>query len=188
MNEAEQKYWSNFYTNNNLLLKPSSFALFIDEYFKGISQNILDCGCGNGRDSYFLGKRNNVLGIDISNKPKDHKNCRFILDDFCDYNKEDFDMIYSRFTFHSITNEQQEKFIKSIKKGTFLCIETRSDKSMDIIKIYGDTHYRNYTNKSYLENMLKNNNFDIIYVDECDGFATYKDEDPICIRIISKKI
>lgn len=188
MNETEKEYWNNFYKSQVLILKPSSFALFINNYFKDFSLNILDCGCGNGRDSYYLGKRNNVLGIDISNKPDDNNSCKFILDDFCNYNKKDYNLIYSRFTFHSITNEQQEEFIKSINKGTFLCIETRSDKSKDINKIHGDTHYRNYTNIEYLKQLLNKYNFKNIYIEESNGFAKYKNEDPVCIRLISEKI
>jgi len=128
MNNIEKDYWTNFYKNNDLILKPSSFAIFVNDYFKDISLSILDCGCGNGRDTYFLGKKNNIVGIDISNKPENKKNISFILGDFCKYKKNNYDLIYSRFTFHSITNEQQEEFIKSIDKDSYLCIETRSDK------------------------------------------------------------
>lgn len=189
MNNVEMNYWSNFYKNNNLPLKPSSFAQFINNYFKDLPLNILDCGCGNGRDAYYLGEETyNVVGIDTANKPNNYKNTTFILGDFCNFNKENFDLIYSRFTFHSITNEQQELFIKSINEGSYLCIETRSDKSKNINKIHGDNHFRNYTNKEYLENLLIQNKFKILYIEEDRGFAKYKDEDPICIRVISKKI
>jgi tellurite methyltransferase len=148
----------------------------------------MDCGCGNGRDSYYLSNRYKVLGIDISNKPKD-KNifCNFELNDFCKCNKSEYDLIYSRFTFHSITNEQQEEFIKTIENGSYLCIETRSDKSYNINKYYGDDHYRNYTNINYLTELIKRYNFEILYLEENKGFASYKDEDPICIRLIASK-
>lgn len=191
MNDFEKEYWSNFYKTKQLVLKPSAFALFIYDYLqKNVNEQftILDCGCGNGRDSYFLGKTYNVLGIDISYKPNDTDKCKFILDNFCKYNKNKFNIIYSRFTFHSITNEQQEEFLNSINNNSYLCIETRSDKSYNINKVYGDTHYRNYTNIDYLIKLLNKYSFNIIYIEENNGYAKYKDEDPICIRLISKKI
>ena len=44
-------------------LKPSDFALFIVGYFEHFDMplHILDVGCGNGRDSYFLSSKYNNL-------------------------------------------------------------------------------------------------------------------------------
>lgn len=187
MNAIEKNYWNTFYKDTIIPREPSPFALFINNYFNTLSLNILDCGCGNGRDSYYFANKHTVLGIDTSCKPNNTNNCSFIVEDFCKFNKEKYNLVYSRFTFHSITNEQQNEFIKSIKKDTYLCIETRSDKSKDINKVHGDTHYRNYTNIDYLEKLLKKNNFKIIFLEEKNGFAKYKDEDPYCIRLIAKK-
>jgi len=183
------QYWNEFYKKDIIPLQPSKFAIFVDNFFnvKDEKMNIVDCGCGNGRDSYYLSKKHNVLGIDIANKPSD-KDSKFILGDFCNYNKDNFDIIYSRFTFHSITNEKQKEFVTSIKEGSYLCIETRSDKSSNIIKEHGDTHYRNYTNVEYLTDLLYSNNFKILYLKEDKGFAIYKKEDPICIRLIAQKM
>jgi len=188
MNINEQKYWKEIYTKQTIPIQHSEFALFIYNYFKDKIFNVLDCGCGNGRDSYYLSLYNKVHGIDTSNKPEDKENCTFEIADFCNYDKRDYNLIYSRFTFHSITNEQQEEFLNSINNNSYLCIETRSDKSYNINKVYGDTHYRNYTNIDYLKKILNKYNFNIIYIDENNGYAKYKNEDPICIRLISKKI
>ena len=188
MNKVEENYWGNIYNTNSIITSPSNFAYFIQDYFKNDKLNILDCGCGNGRDSYYFSNYNIVHGIDSSFIPKNKKNCTFEKADFCKYNKYKYDLIYSRFTFHSITNEQQETFLKSINSNTYLCIETRSDKSKNIEKIFGDNHFRNYTNKNYLLNLLKKYNFDILYIEEKKDFAKYKNENPICIRVICKKI
>jgi len=189
--QIEINYWTNFYNSYNLIEKQSDFCVFIMNYFKNNdNMKILDAGCGNGRDSYYLSTKHNVIGLDTSSfKPNDNKNCIFIIDDFCSYNKDIFDLIYSRFTFHSIDNNQQELFIKSInKKNTLLCIETRSEKDNNDYRYHGDNHYRNLTNKIYLENLLLTNNFIILFSEENNGFSIYKDEDPICIRIICKKL
>ena len=152
-----------------------------------MSLTILDCGCGNGRDTYALAERHRVTGVDLATCPE-NANCSFKVDNFCTINKDDYQMIYSRFTFHSITNEDHGVFLNSIQTpGTYLCIETRSDKGQESFRYHGDTHYRNLTNLSYLINLLKDNQFEILYHCESDNLAVYKTENPICIRIICKK-
>ena len=189
MNTTEINYWSDFYKNNKVPREPSDFCKFIFNHNLFINKNIriLDCGCGNGRDTYYFSEKYNIIGIDSSSKPIDKENCKFIVSDFCNYDKTNFDLIYSRFTFHSISDEQQILFLKSIPINTYLCIETRSDKTSSIVKVHGDEHYRNYTNYNNLKKMITNLGFKIIFSDEDTGFAKYKDEDPCCIRIICKR-
>ena len=61
-----KSYWENFYKNKHTL-KPSSFAKFVRKFIKGKDLIVYDLGCGNGRDSYYLGlgkKKWRVIGID----------------------------------------------------------------------------------------------------------------------------
>ena len=48
-------YWDNYYANSDLNSKliPSQFAAFVAGELKKNSY-IIDIGCGNGRDSFFL--------------------------------------------------------------------------------------------------------------------------------------
>lgn len=187
MNKKETQYWNNFYKDFKFL-KESAFSQFVGNYFEKTNNlKILDLGCGNGRDSYYFSSKHFVLGIDKSNKPFNKHNCKFILGDMITVDKTDFDIIYSRFTFHSITDIQQEQLIKTIKSGTYLCIETRSDKGIDTYRVYGDNHYRNLTNINKLKNLLTKYDFEILYIEESDNFAIYKEENPICIRVICRK-
>jgi ubiquinone/menaquinone biosynthesis C-methylase UbiE len=183
------EYWKEFYSKNKLLCDPSNFCLFLIDFIKDKEINtVMDAGCGNGRDSYKLAEKYNVLGIDSSEFiVKSTNNFKFLCGDFVAYDKTNFDMIYSRFTFHSLTNEQQDEFIKSVKEGTYLCIETRSDKSQNETRHYGDSHFRNLTNVEYLKKLVTKNNFEILYLEEDRGFAKYKKEDPYCIRMVCKK-
>ena len=98
-----------------------------------------------------------------------------------------FDIIYSRFTFHSITDNEQEKFIKSVCPNSYLCIETRSILGKNDIRHHGDNHFRNFTDINYLKKMLLDNNFTILFIEEANNFAIYKEENPICIRVICQK-
>ena len=42
------------------------------------SKTCLDLGCGNGRDSYYLSKKYQVTGCDLSCDPENTNNCLFI--------------------------------------------------------------------------------------------------------------
>lgn len=187
---SDKKYWNNFYNNNNItkLNKASDFCIFVINYLKIFNiKTVIDCGCGNGRDSYEFKKIYKVDGIDNNGfKPKNDISCNFYNEDFVNYNKENYDLIYSRFTFHSITNEEHFTFLNSIKVNSYIAIETRSDKNKDEDKFHGNEHYRNYTNIDYLKNLL-GNKFDILYIDEKKDFAIFENENPICIRVIAKK-
>ena len=193
MNKNEINYWNSFYKNNNeLIIMPSDFCLFVMNYFNNINYTIryiLDAGCGNGRDSYYLSNKYKVLGVDISGYKNSNKNnCEFKIDNFITIDKKNFDMIYSRFTFHSINNEQQLSFLQSINSNTYLCLETRSDKCVNECNYHhGNEHYRNLTNLKYLNEILLDNDFLIYYIEENINFAKYKDENPYCIRVICKK-
>ena len=68
-------YWNNFYSNvHELPLEPSDFAFYTVKFLQGLAEknsykNILDIGCGNGRDSYFLSSQGyTVTAIDSCSK------------------------------------------------------------------------------------------------------------------------
>lgn len=190
MNFNDKKYWMNFYSlNNDINLECSNFCNFVIDYFKNVNiSDVLDCGCGNGRDSYALSNIYNVDGIDNCGVlPINKNNVKFYSDDLATFNKDKYDLIYSRFSFHSMTNEQHIAFLDSIKTNSYLVIETRSQKSENDEVVHGRTHYRNYTDFNYLKNLLTVKNFDIIYINEDINFAKYKNENPYCIRVICKK-
>lgn len=181
-------YWKDFYSSNNKI-ECSDFCSFIINYFKDKQINkVLDCGCGNGRDSYALSNTYKVDAIDNCGfLPNNTGNLVFSVNDFVTYDKNKYDLIYSRFTFHSISDDQHSVFLDTIPNNSYLAIETRSKKGEDDHVFHGKTHYRNYTDIEYLKNLLTSKKFEIIYIEEDVNFAIYKDENPVCIRVICKK-
>lgn len=189
MNKNEIKYWNNFYSTNNTKQECSDFCKFIIDYFENNKEiySVLDCGCGSGRDTYTFGNKYKVHGIDSCGFiPNSEKNVNFTKQDFITINKDNYDLIYSRFTFHSITDEQQISFLDSINNG-YLAIETRSKKGENDNVHHGKGHFRNYTDLNYLKQILTEKNFEILFIKEDKDVAIYKDENPICIRVICKK-
>ena len=191
----DTQYWNNFYNNNSKVLNScSDFCKFVLDFFeknkkKYNIKNVLDAGCGNGRDGRVLASKYKVLGIDNCGFKLDNTdNFTFKNENFISIDKSDFDLIYSRFTFHSITNEEHLEFLKSINKYSYLAIEARSTKDQDKEEHYGKTHFRNYIDFDYLKKLLKTNGFEILYLTEDKNLAIYKDENPTCVRVICRKL
>ena len=186
----DRQYWHYFYSSNDHNQECSQFCKFVMKYFENENiTNVLDCGCGNGRDSYALSQKYNVHGVDnCGYLPKNSENIDFFIDNFVTMDKKIYDLVYSRFTFHSITNEDHIEFLDSIHPNTYLAIETRSKKGEENDVYHGKTHFRNYTDLDYICELLESKQFEILYKQEDNNMANYKNENPICIRIISKKI
>lgn len=199
MNSSERIYWQKFYESFQEFT-PSSFASFVHGFLHntrhGSNENriwkLLDVGCGNGRDSYYFAaqKSYDVCGMDVSHTPCAREGCRFFLGDMTSYDRYDeHDILYARFTFHSITDDQQEMLLAHIQRpGILLCIETRSKKGWNTDCVHGnDTHFRNLTDADRLKRMLDRHGFELVYFEEGTGMAKYKNEDPVCIRVVCRK-
>ena len=185
-------YWDAFYKRSELKESDcSDFCRFVLNFFKDNTDinRVMDAGCGNGRDGVVLAQRYGVVGMD---------NCGFVVaddgkftfedGDFVCAPKEDYDMIYSRFTLHSITNDDHQIFLSSIKPGTYLAIEARSTVGSTKQEHHGKTHYRNYINLDYLKTILTDHAYDVMFIDERDNLAIFCDENPVCVRVICKKV
>ena len=184
MKNPKQSYWEEFYKNNDKLI-PSSFSKFCLKYIPSNSK-IIEFGCGDGRDTYFLSRLfNGIKGIDYACKPTDTSIAKFIQSDLTTYlknNKNIFDVIYSRFFLHSITDYEINKFL-NWSKG-LMCLEFRAKNDIPIL--YPD-HYRNNIDENSLLIKILLKGFDLIYYSKSYGVAKYKEEDPLIVRIIAKK-
>lgn len=204
-----KRYWTKYYKIHRENSIPSDFAQYCtDKYFrasKGLK--LLELGCGNGRDSiYFAKKGLNILGLDIVkeeinylNRKYSNKKLVFKCYDFTTFKKKNYyDYIYSRFTIHTISEEQELLTLKNsyenLKENGILLIEARSikdemfKKSKKISETEGETdHYRRFLVYEKFIDKIRNQGFDIIESTEAQGLAVYKNENPFIIRVIAIK-
>lgn len=202
-------YWNNYYNKNLAPKEPSPFAKEVLSKLEK-DKKLIELGCGNGRDSiYFADNGINVTVIDqcetsIENlrKSTNKETLKFYSDNFIDSNllkKNKYDYVYSRFTMHSISEIQQEESLinayKSLNDNGVLFIEVRSIKDnifgmgVEVERnayIYND-HYRRFIVKEEILDKLIEIGFKIKFADENNGYAKYKNDDPVVIRVIAEK-
>jgi tellurite methyltransferase len=208
----DKNYWENFYKQQNEKLEPSLFAKYVLENLAKRGHALVELGCGNGRDAIFFASEGlNVKAIDqcqheisvLNAKYKNSRNLIFHADDFTSLSDIDLvDIIYSRFTIHSISKEQEQRTLewtyRNSKTGGYFCIEVRGQKN-EIYKlgeqVKGETdafiyngHYRRFINFDDLCQSLEQIGFTIFFAAEQKGFAPFEGKDETYVRIIAQKV
>ena len=205
----DKEYWDKYYASHRVPDQPSLFAQFVfNDYLSKKGGNLLELGCGNGRDSLYFSRQGiSVLAVDqveseiaFLEKEKTGEHLRFQSGDFTALAlDEKFGCVYSRFTLHSIREEEECKVLKwcydhSLPDGLF-CIEARSvgdpkllagDRVSENENIV-DGHYRRYFNLKAFKGRLESEGFSILYAEEKTGFAPFGDEDPPVVRIVATR-
>lgn len=205
----DKKYWNEFYCNTPPCEEPSPFVKDVLKHLKA-GGTILDLGCGNGRDSFFLYQNGfKVTGIDSAEKiieklrqRVDHENIRFIADDFVTSSfltEENYDYAYSRFSLHAITKKQEEILFKNILKslvpGGRFFIEARSihdgifglGKKVDKNTFSYQGHKRRFIHLEECVEELSKIGFQVEHKEEGINFAVYGDENPVVVRVAARK-
>ena len=206
----DKEYWSKYYKKliaKKANLTPSPFAEHIVN--NGIVQknnSLIELGCGNGRDAIFFAKKQIfVTAIDqCANTTKilnNYKNINAYPADFTNMPKlnKKVDVVYSRFTMHSVDEKGEDRTLKwifeNLVKGGLFFIEARTikdplcskgeDKGNNVW--FYNNHHRRFIDVNNFKNKLIENGFNIDFYKESNGFAKYKDEDPIVLRAIVRK-
>lgn len=157
--ETYDKHADRFAENRKGFVLDVFFDVF-DDLLKG--KNILEIGCGPGRDARLLTDRGyHVTGLDLSEKLVEIARSRvpeaaFLVADMLTLPFEDnsFDGIWSAATLHHLTIEDMKVAIKEmyrvLKNGGAAFVSTKAGDGMDIAKeeeFDGSERFFNYTDQ-----------------------------------------
>ena len=193
-----------------IVQEPSTFAIDILHLMKATDE-VLEIGCGNGRDAAFISSQvANYTGIDacevaISRSKEScvQKNAKFLVGRMPDDITQSKlgaspSLVYSRFTLHSLTDEELAKTVSAVynilqNDGSFF-IEARSrnDPRCGVGKQVGpgawiDTHFRNFLDIRDILKLLEGANFQIVSACEEYYRARFKTDLAVVIRVCAKK-
>jgi len=198
------RYWDEYYKKDAAPSFPSPFAGYVANKLR-TKQNILEIGCGNGRDSkFFSSKGHHVTGLDRSGKAIElckslysNEPIEFFFGEVTDItkiNKKKYDLIYSRFVVHAMSINEELEMLKTSyqllnNNGQFF-IECRSinDPLSNTGEVLSHTeriegHYRRFIILEELKQRLIKVGFEIIEAIESNGLANLAEEDPVVIRV-----
>lgn len=207
----EVEYWASYYQTGQAPTEPSKFAAYISEKYLQNTGQLIELGCGNGRDArYFASLGLGVVAVDICSPEIEvlsdsntRDNLKFEAGDFTRLPESNsrYDYVYSRFTLHSVDAEGQKRAIewssRSLKEGGLLCVETRGQKN-ELYRmgkpvegepnafIYED-HYRRFEDFEVLQQQIESSGLKILEAAEDKGFAPFGDTDYHFVRVIAQK-
>lgn len=166
---------------------------------------MIELGCGNGRDAVYFANHNHVVhAIDqcVIEMSEIRTNLHFLQDDFVNLEYDSFkeiDTFYSRFTLHSITQEEEEKLLfkvhDNLSVGGLFCIESRTTKDpkfgigrcVEYNTYLHDNHRRRFVDsESFLQRVLKMG-FKLRYFTEENNLSIHKGDNPVLMRVILEK-
>ena len=208
----DKDYWKDIYSKQSEGEMPSLFAKDIVETLHIEGKTLIELGCGNGRDAIYFANANaaQVVAVDqceniidlLKYRYQRVGNLQFKCLDFTSMDDgQHFDVVYSRFTLHSISKNQEEKVsrwaYRNLNPGGSFCIEVRGQKN----EIFGvgqpvegepdafilNDHYRRFIHLDNFCESLKRLGFRIDFAKERKGFAPYNGTNETYIRIIAKK-
>jgi adenylylsulfate kinase-like enzyme len=202
-------YWNSYYQSSLAPLEASSFAQHVSSMLPSPRLEILEVGCGNGRDAiFFSGHGHRVTALDrsegaISFCVHNHhaSEIEFVTGTVSSLMKERelaFDVIYSRFCLHAMTLPEEEEFVTCafdlLNADGSLFIECRSindplSRKGEVLspteRIHG--HYRRFIIPDELTMKLDHAGFNVTSMVESNGLAKYGDDDPVVLRLVARK-
>ena len=203
-NKGLVRYWDEYYKKDAAPSFPSPFAEHVANKLN-TQQDILEIGCGNGRDAkYFSSEGHHVTGLDRSREAIElcknlysSEPIEFFFGTITDIektNKKKYDLIYSRFVLHAMSlNEELEMLkisYKLLNKDGQLFIECRStndplSQKGEILshteRVFG--HYRRFIILDEFIQRLVQVGFEVVEAIENIGLAKFGEEDPMVIRV-----
>lgn len=209
-----RRFWNRYYRSHPDPGPPSPFALYCAEHCLRPGLEVLELGCGNGRDAVYLASRGmHVTALDLCRAEIRHlRRTRgrpepagqegrlvFLHRDFSRFTVPGaYDCVYSRFTLHSISAQQERQVIActctNLRPGGVFLIEARSrrDQLLERSRLLSDCegvtdHYRRFIDLESLLAGLVQAGLIIEHAVESTGLAVHADEDPMVIRVVARR-
>ena len=208
-----QRNLSDFWDKHYLSFNENDSSPFckevISKYLKP-EDYVIEIGCGNGRDGAHLAKIVHFYeGIDLSESAISSAKNRFIQAGISsskylihqgDFSKIEFSnhnsnriVIYSRFSLHSDTEESENALLSKLKQmktnQLLVLIEVRTiyDELFGLGEPAGRNafitdHYRRFVEPEEFRAKVSQD-FELVNYQVSEGFAAYKEENPIVLRI-----
>lgn len=215
-------FWNAYYASarqgdSPLTDAPSSFIQFCASHVRP-GGKVVEFGCGNGRDArWFLVQGCAYVGVDAcgaavdrcrtsvggGGRAKTAKPCTFQTGDFADPDllaaeSGTFDVVYSRFTLHSVTDEQETQAVANavrlLKPGGRFMLEARSTRDPRCgagrcvgPNAYVDTHYRRFLELDGIVAKCEAARFEVVAACEEVRAANFLDDKAVVVRLIAAK-
>lgn len=203
-----KSYWDSYYRKDLVSTQPSPFAEFVFPHLEK-GRQIIDLGCGNGRDSLFFARNGmkttavdlSSAAIEVVSKNGEELTIFPVCDDFVKSKilfSVEYDYCYSRWTMHSIDEKQQTELLDNVynalRPGGLFFIEARTTK--DEICGLGEKvghnayvyneHYRRFLDVAEFAGDLERAGFVVEHV-EGQGFSKTEESDPVLLRVVARK-
>jgi tetratricopeptide (TPR) repeat protein/SAM-dependent methyltransferase len=209
--ERNRIYWRQFYRDHQIE-GGSSFANFVFQRFPEPRQ-VIELGCGTGRDSVFLaGRGHRVVAADRSPEAIERgreARAHAAVDglDFAVVDASDRAqlasfltgipaaagaelLVYLRFFLHSIPEAVEDIIFGALTDllpaGFRVCAEFRTAEDERRAKVFGD-HYRRYLDEeAFVTKLSERWGFEIEHLEAGTGLSPYQGEDPHLARVIAR--
>ena len=210
-------YWNTYYRTRGAPSIPSQFAIFVCDYLQP-AQNVIEFGCGDGRDSFFFASQGyRTIGLDASEQaialcraklagqslPCAHFDQLRVDADWRDDDAQTAaelltsklapgqpTAVYARFFLHAITEEEEMAFLKLIAKLVpgGVCAVEFRTHRDFYLKKETSPHYRRYIDPLGFHVRAAQAGLAPVYFVEGFGFAKYNQDDAHVARFVLKTL
>ena len=203
-------FWGRFYAASGHLVptEASLFAQWVAE--RESSGNLIDLGCGNGRDTLFFAQRGfrvtgveghpragrkTLLGLPADGRPEIRQlNLESLRDTLLLGAElargEGERSVYSRFLMHALTDAARQNawrlMAMSLRAGGRGYLEFRTPKDARRFKAFGE-HFRRYLSPDEAEEEAALVGLRVVHREVGTGLAPFEREDPVLCRMIVER-
>lgn len=202
-----REYWDEFYRTRAVDFVPGTPSPFSGWVRPQLTQDVLvEIGCGTGRDGlWFAEQGHRVVGVDYADAAVAECNARAAartLDarfQVCNL-YETRDMlalvdelagrrpdVYARFLLHSLEDRGRANLLRVLRGlltgGGRAFLEFRTDADAAARHVLED-HFRRYVSLAEVCQEVEAAGLRVDHCEEGPGFAPYREEDPVCARMV----